>query len=124
GRKAACPAGETTLILLKGAPTSQIAVEGSWEILATDGTRLALARLDERAHPTGELRLVGLDGRRSGTKRPAGSTGSRGASLIARSSGRANTILARAPAEPSPALAAARGAGYAAAAIDQGPVRS
>jgi len=59
----ACPDRATTQITLNGAPRPQTVVEGSWTLLATDGKRLALARLDERGLPTGELLFVGLDGK-------------------------------------------------------------
>ena len=59
----ACPGRATTQITLNGAPRPQTVVEGSWTLLATDGKRLALARLDERGLPTGELLFVGLDGK-------------------------------------------------------------
>jgi hypothetical protein len=67
--KPACTRHATTTITLKGAPRGQTVVEGSWLLLATDGVRLALARLDERGLPTGELSLVGLDGKRLVTPR-------------------------------------------------------
>lgn len=59
----ACPGRVTTQITLKGAARPQTVVAGSWTLLTTDGKRLALARLDERGLPTGELSFVGLDGK-------------------------------------------------------------
>jgi hypothetical protein len=61
--KPACPAKSATSISLQGAARAQMTVAGSWELLATDGKRLALARLDAQGRRTGELSLVGLDGR-------------------------------------------------------------
>ncbi|MDX6513884.1 MAG: hypothetical protein QOE36_3388 [Gaiellaceae bacterium] len=62
--KPACPAGPSARISLVGAARTQVVVAGSWDILATDGKRLLLARLDADALQTGELALVGIDGKR------------------------------------------------------------
>jgi hypothetical protein len=59
----ACPQGTTTQIALTGAARDHVTVTGSWTLLATDGKRFALARLDDSGLPTGELSLVGLDGK-------------------------------------------------------------
>jgi hypothetical protein len=59
-----CPAGPTARISLLGAARPQVVVPGSWDILATDGKRLLLARLASDAAQTGELALVGIDGKR------------------------------------------------------------
>jgi hypothetical protein len=61
--KPACVQGTTTQITLNGAAGEHVFVAGSWTLLATDGKRLALARLDESGLPTGELSFVGLDGK-------------------------------------------------------------
>lgn len=58
----ACPAGPTATIRLQGAARASLALPGSWQILATDGRRLALARLDAEGLPTGELSLVDVNG--------------------------------------------------------------
>jgi hypothetical protein len=60
----ACPAGPTSKIILRGAAPAQLTVAGSWSILATDGRRLALARLDRVGRETGELALFDLRGKR------------------------------------------------------------
>jgi hypothetical protein len=59
----ACRGGATTKITLTGAARAQTVVGGSWTVLATDGKFLALARLDDQGVQTGELSLVGLDGK-------------------------------------------------------------
>jgi len=61
---ALCVGRPTTTILLSGARRTRIYVRGSWRLLAADGRRIALARLDPVGAPTGELALVGLDGKR------------------------------------------------------------
>jgi len=66
--KPACPAGPTTTIRLIGAAQTRLALQGSWSILATDGKRLALARLNESALQTGELAVVDLHGSRLATR--------------------------------------------------------
>ena len=60
----ACPAAAASRIALIGAAATQFTLAGSWSILATDGKRLVLARLDADALPTGELALVDVHGRR------------------------------------------------------------
>jgi hypothetical protein len=62
----ACPAAaaSTAKISLIGAATAQVVIAGSWRILATDGKRLVLARLDALGRPTGELALVDVHGTR------------------------------------------------------------
>jgi len=67
----ACPAGPTAAIRLQGAGRPQLTLPGSWKILATDGKRLALARLDDEGLPTGELQLVSVTGTRLATPRVA-----------------------------------------------------
>ena len=62
--KPACPAAATSKISLIGAGTAQFDLTGSWRILATDGKRLVLARLDALGLPTGELALVDIHGTR------------------------------------------------------------
>jgi hypothetical protein len=59
-----CAGVSPTKIRLLGASRSSLAVPGSWSILATDGRRLVLRRLDSSGSPTGELRTVALDGTR------------------------------------------------------------
>ena len=59
-----CAAGPAARIALLGASTSTVTVAGSWRILATDGKRLALARLGADGSQTGELALVDLRGKR------------------------------------------------------------
>ena len=60
----ACPpaAGAPTRISLLGPLRRQLVVPGTWVLLATDGRRLALARLDGDGAATGELALLALDG--------------------------------------------------------------
>jgi hypothetical protein len=60
----ACPAGPSSKIILRGAGPGQLIVAGSWSILATDGKRLALARLDRVGRETGQLALLDLRGKR------------------------------------------------------------
>ena len=62
----ACPASATATakISLIGAATRQVALAGSWRILATDGKRLVLARLDALGLPTGGLALLDVHGTR------------------------------------------------------------
>ena len=60
----ACPAGPSSKIMLSGAAPAQLTVAGSWSILATDGKRLALARLDQVGRETGELAVFDLHGKR------------------------------------------------------------
>jgi hypothetical protein len=60
----ACPAGATSRIVLLGATSSQVMVPGSWSVLATDGKRIALARLDADGLETGQAELVDLAGNR------------------------------------------------------------
>lgn len=57
-----CAGVSPTKIRLLGAPRSTLAVAGSWWILASDGRRLVLERLDSSGSPTPELRMVALDG--------------------------------------------------------------
>ena len=59
-----CPAPPAARITLLGASQSTVTVPGSWNILATDGKRLALARLGAHGAQTGELALVDLRGKR------------------------------------------------------------
>ncbi|MFN2467282.1 MAG: hypothetical protein ABR521_04015 [Gaiellaceae bacterium] len=65
----ACPSNGTTSIALDGAARGRTTVRGSWTLLATDGKRLALSRLDARGRPTGQLSLVRLDGKPVATPR-------------------------------------------------------
>ena len=58
-----CAGVSPTKIRLIGAPRSTLVLPGSWSVLAGDGRRLVLERLDSSGSPTDELRLVGLDGR-------------------------------------------------------------
>ena len=64
--KPACPAAATatTKISLIGAAAVQFTLAGSWKILATDGKRLALTRLNALGLSTGELALVDVHGTR------------------------------------------------------------
>ena len=57
-----CLSTGKTVIALDGAARARTTVQGSWTLLATDGKRLALSRLDREGRPTGELSLVGLAG--------------------------------------------------------------
>lgn len=59
-----CPARPTARITLVGASPSTVTVPGSWNILATDGKRLALARLGADGAQTGELALFDVRGTR------------------------------------------------------------
>jgi hypothetical protein len=59
-----CPGRGTSRIVLAGTPPSQLTVPGSWSVLATDGKRIALARLAADGAPTGELRVVDRSGKR------------------------------------------------------------
>jgi hypothetical protein len=59
-----CRAGPVARIELLGRSPSTVTVAGSWKVLATDGSRLALSRLDADGAQTGELALVDLQGRR------------------------------------------------------------
>jgi hypothetical protein len=61
--KPACPAGAVSHIMLLGAPRAELTVPGSWSVLATDGKRIALSRLDALGRPTGEISLVDLSGK-------------------------------------------------------------
>jgi hypothetical protein len=70
----ACTGKETATIVLDNASRPRTTVAGSWTLLATDGRRLALSRLDDEGVPTGELMLVGLDGRRLPTPQLAPAT--------------------------------------------------
>jgi hypothetical protein len=72
--KPVCPAGPTTTIRLIGTSPSSFAVPGSWSVLATDGKRVALERLDANADPTGELGLFAPSGKRLSTPRVAAAT--------------------------------------------------
>ena len=65
--KPVCPAGPMTQNRLLGATPSSFTVPGSWSVLATDGKRVALERLDANADPTGELGLFSLSGKRLAT---------------------------------------------------------
>jgi hypothetical protein len=60
----ACPAGPSSKIMLSGAAPTQLTVAGSWSILATDGKRVALARLNQAGRETGELAVFDLRGKR------------------------------------------------------------
>lgn len=62
-KKPECASSGTTVIALDGASRPSTTVKGSWTLLATDGKRLALSRLDEEGSATGELSFVGLDGK-------------------------------------------------------------
>lgn len=57
-----CAGVSPTRIRLLGAPRSMLVVPGSWTILASDGRRLVLERLDSSGSPTTSLRMVSLDG--------------------------------------------------------------
>jgi hypothetical protein len=57
-----CAGAANTKIRLFGASRASVTVPGSWFLLATDGRRLALERLDSSGSPTAELRMVALDG--------------------------------------------------------------
>ena len=74
--KPACPAlpDAKTRVRLLGASRASTTVAGSWSVLATDGTRLALASLDRDGYRTGELGLFALDGRRLPTPKIAAAT--------------------------------------------------
>jgi len=67
----ACPAGPSSKIILRGATPAELTVAGSWSILATDGRRIALARLDKVGRETGELALFDLHGKRLATPKVA-----------------------------------------------------
>jgi hypothetical protein len=69
-----CPAGATTRIRLLGAGRTSTAVAGSWGVLATDGRRLALARLGTDGARTGELGVFALSGKRLAAPRIAPAT--------------------------------------------------
>ncbi len=58
----ACVGTAQTVIRLLGAARASVTVAGQWTTLATDGRRLALARLGADGKRTGEVALVGLDG--------------------------------------------------------------
>jgi hypothetical protein len=67
--KPTCLSKGTTTIHLDGAARARTTVDGSWTLLATDGKRVVLKRLDEDGAPTSELMVVGLDGKRLATPR-------------------------------------------------------
>lgn len=58
-----CLSKGPTLIALDGAARTRTRVEGSWTLLGTDAKRLVLSRLDDEGRPTGQLSVVGLDGK-------------------------------------------------------------
>ncbi|MEP6976927.1 MAG: hypothetical protein ABI948_02620 [Thermoleophilia bacterium] len=64
--KPACPAAATATakVSLIGAAATQFTLAGSWKILATDGKRLVLTRLNTLGLSTGELALVDVHGTR------------------------------------------------------------
>lgn len=72
--KPVCPAGPTTTIRLIGTSPSSFSIPGSWSVLATDGKRVALVRLDANAHLTGELGLFTSNGKRLATPTVAAAT--------------------------------------------------
>jgi hypothetical protein len=57
-----CAGVSPTKIRLLGAPRPTLVVPGSWSILASDGRRLVLERLDPSGSPTTALRMVAFDG--------------------------------------------------------------
>ena len=59
----ACVGATQTVIGLRGATRQSVTVAGSWSTLATDGKRIALARLGADGKRTGEVALVDLDAR-------------------------------------------------------------
>lgn len=61
--KVTCPAGSSSTIILQGASKGQLKVAGSWEVIATDGKRVALAALDADGHRTGKVDLFDLSGK-------------------------------------------------------------
>jgi hypothetical protein len=69
GDEPVCSRRTSTQVTLKGAVSAQIVVGGSWTLLATDGKRLLLARLDDQGVSTGEVSLVGMDGKSLATPR-------------------------------------------------------
>jgi len=68
-KKVACPGDGTTEVELTGAARRRVSVAGSWTVLATDGKRLVLSRLDPVGLPTGELEYVDLAGKALATPR-------------------------------------------------------
>jgi hypothetical protein len=68
-RDAFCPPGEFTRVVLTGASRASLAVPGAWTPLATDGKRIALARIDANGHQTGRLALFAIGGKRLPTPR-------------------------------------------------------
>ena len=60
----ACVGAAQTVIRLLGAGRGSVTVAGQWATLATDGRRIALARLGADGKRTGEVALVDLDGQR------------------------------------------------------------
>jgi hypothetical protein len=60
----ACPSRGSTQVTLSGRTSATFTLQGSWTLLATDGKRVAVARLDDEGAPTGELALVDSSGRR------------------------------------------------------------
>ena len=60
--KPACPASASTVVRYVNGPLTRLAVPGSWEPFAVDGTRIALARLDAAGRRTGELELFDENG--------------------------------------------------------------
>jgi hypothetical protein len=57
-----CAGVAPTKIRLYGAARPSLTVPGSWLVLATDGRRLVLERLDADGSATGEVKAVGVDG--------------------------------------------------------------
>jgi len=64
-----CPSHGTTAIALDGAVRARTTVQGSWTLLATDGKRLVLSRLDNQGRPAGQLSIHTLDGKPTTTPR-------------------------------------------------------
>ena len=58
-----CAKQTQTVILLSGASQSKVTVQGVWEPIATDGKQILLAALTADGYRTGQVELVGLDGK-------------------------------------------------------------
>jgi hypothetical protein len=58
-----CPGGAQTTVSLGDAVSARVVVDGVWSVLATDGRRVALAKLAGTGERTGEAEIVGLDGK-------------------------------------------------------------
>lgn len=60
----ACATHTSTTITLRGALNRKLTIAGAWGALATNGRRVALVEYDESGKRTGQLAMIGVDGKR------------------------------------------------------------